>query len=643
MPCAGTIIAQVQIDKKIFELLVERVRDYAVFVLDPQGHIATWNAGARLIKGYTAEDIIGRHFSTFYTQEAIDRGWPQHELKIATMQGRFEDEGWRVRKDGSRFWANVIITALRDDDGHLLGFSKITRDLTARRAEEEALRQSEERFRLLVDGVVDYAIFMLDPDGVISSWNYGAQRIKGYTRAEVLGKHFSIFYADVDIQSGKPWEELATAKKTGRAEDEGWRLRKNGEKFWARVVVSALYDSDGRLRGFAKVTQDLSQREHARELEKTAQRVNEFIAMLAHELRNPLAPIRSALQVMERLPATDPAQAAMRATIERQSTQLTRIVDDMLDIARITRGTLKVERRVVDLADVVERAVETAKPALEHGKHSLRVEVPGERIAVEGDLRRLTQVVANLLTNAARFTPSGGSIAVSARRQGSDAVLSVRDNGRGIPAESIDSIFGMFVQGKEPVHRVGGGLGIGLALARRITELHGGSVTAKSEGEGKGSEFIVRLPLASQAAAQAQPAPAPGPTLRESVPLRRILIVDDNADAADALDALLRSLGHETMVAYDGVQALLVAEQFGPDIVLLDIGLPGLSGYEVARRLRETKGRKPKKIIAITGWGQEGDRTLSREAGFDVHLVKPVDEAVLRVILEANGHEGTVH
>jgi CheY-like chemotaxis protein len=315
----------------------------------------------------------------------------------------------------------------------------------------------------------------------------------------------------------------------------------------------------------------------------------------------------------------------------------------MLDIARITRGTLKIERRVVDLADVVERAVETAKPALEHGRHHLRVEVPGERIAVEGDLTRLIQVVANLLTNAARFTPSGGSIAVSARRQGSDAVLSVRDNGRGIPAESIDSIFGMFVQGKEPVHRVGGGLGIGLALARRITEMHGGSVTAKSEGEGKGSEFIVRLPLASRTAAEAQSAPAPGPTLRESFPLRRILIVDDNADAADALDALLRSLGHETMVAYDGVQALQVAERFGPDIVLLDIGLPGLSGYEVARRLRETKGRRPKKIIAITGWGQEGDRTLSREAGFDVHLVKPVDEAVLRVILEANGHEGTVH
>jgi hypothetical protein len=633
----------VQVDNKIFELLVDRVRDYAVFVLDPTGHVSTWNSGARLIKGYAPEEIIGRHFSTFYTQEAIERGWPQHELKIATMQGRFEDEGWRVRKDGSRFWANVIITALRDDDGHLLGFSKITRDLSARRAEEEALRQSEERFRLLVDGVMDYAIFMLDPDGVISSWNYGAQRIKGYTRAEVLGKHFSIFYADEDIQSGKPWEELTTARKTGRAEDEGWRLRKNGEKFWARVVVSALYDGDGRLRGFAKVTQDLSQREHARELEKTAQRVNEFIAMLAHELRNPLAPIRSALQVMERLPATDPAQAAMRATIDRQSAQLTRIVDDMLDIARITRGTLKVERRVVDVAEIVERAVETAKPALEHAKHQLSVELPGGRIAVEGDLTRLIQVLANLLTNAARFTASGGKIRVSARKEGGEVVLSVRDNGRGIPAESLDSIFGMFVQGKEPVHRVGGGLGIGLALARRITELHGGTVSARSEGEGKGSEFTVRLPLVSQDAAGSLAKPAPVLAAADSFPLRRILIVDDNADAADALEALLRSLGHDTMVAYDGVQALHLAEGFRPDIVLLDIGLPGLSGYEVARRLRAMGGPKPKKIIAITGWGQEGDRTLSREAGFDVHLVKPVDEAELRGILETNGHEGTVH
>ncbi len=239
----------------------------------------------------------------------------------------------------------MVITALRDDDGKLLGFSKITRDLTDRRRHEEALRQSEERIRLLIEGVVDYAIYMLDPDGIITSWNVGAERIKGYGRDEILGKHFSRFYTDEDVNAGKPWEELATARRVGRAEDEGWRVQKDGKRFWARVVVSRLYDSDGQLRGFAKVTQDLTDRRHIQDLEKAARNVNEFIALLAHELRNPLAPIRSAVEVMGKLPAADPAQKALRDTIERQSAQLARIVDDMIDIARITRGTFGIVKR----------------------------------------------------------------------------------------------------------------------------------------------------------------------------------------------------------------------------------------------------------------------------------------------------------
>ncbi|HKQ26975.1 MAG TPA: PAS domain S-box protein, partial [Burkholderiales bacterium] len=347
-------------DNAIFEILVEQVREYAVFVLDTEGRIQTWNTGARVLKGYEKEEIVGRHFSVFYTPDAVASGWPAHELKVATMEGRFEDEGWRVRKDGSRFWANVIITALRADDGRLLGFSKITRDLTSRREQEEALRQSEERFRLLIEGVTDYAVFMLDPDGVITSWNSGAQKIKGYSREEIIGKHFSLFYLPEDVEAARPWQELALARKEGRAEDEGWRLRKNGEKFWARVVVSAVYDRTGRLLGFAKVTQDLSQREHARELERTAQRVQEFIGMLAHELRNPLAPIRNAVELMRRLPPDDAAHSTLRETMDRQSAHLSRIVDDMLDIARITRGKLSIERRPVELAEVVSRALEVA-------------------------------------------------------------------------------------------------------------------------------------------------------------------------------------------------------------------------------------------------------------------------------------------
>jgi len=278
-------------DPKLFQLMAESVRDYAIFLLDPKGNIQSWNPGAERIKQYRADEIIGRHFSTFYTPQDIARDWPATELKLATTEGRFEDEGWRVRKDGSRFWAHVVITALRDPKGKLLAFSKITRDLSDRRLQEEELRRSEERFRLLIEGVQDYAIYMLNPEGVISSWNAGARRIKGYEASEIIGKHFSRFYSADDIAAGKPWAELAMAREHGRAEDEGWRVRKDGTRFWARVVVSALKDAEGQLHGFAKVTQDLTQRQHSQAVEIAARQVQDFIAVLAHELRNPLAPI----------------------------------------------------------------------------------------------------------------------------------------------------------------------------------------------------------------------------------------------------------------------------------------------------------------------------------------------------------------
>jgi PAS domain S-box-containing protein len=606
---------------KIFEILVDRVRDYAIFVLDAEGRIQTWNTGARLLKGYQPEEIIGRHFSVFYAPEAIASGWPQQELEVATREGRLEDEGWRLRKDGSRFWANVIITALRDDDGRLLGFSKITRDLTVRRQAEEALRQSEERFRLLVEGVQDYAVYMLDPDGHVISWNSGAQKMKGYLRDEILGRHFSAFYQAQDVDAGRPRLELETARRTGHAEDEGWRVRKNGERFWARVVVSALYDHEGTLRGFAKVTQDLSEREYARGLEATAQRLNEFIAMLAHELRNPLAPIRTAVHLMERLAPGDPGQEAMRKTVERQSEHLMRIVDDMLDIARITRGTLSIDRSSVDMADVVARAVEIAKATA--GRHQIDVQLTGEPLLVSGDRGRLTQIVANLLTNATRFTPVDGHIWLKASRADGQVVLSVRDTGRGVPAGQLESIFGMFVQGKDALHRVGGGLGVGLALARRIAELHGGAVEARSEGEGKGSEFILRLPATAAAASAVEPL---GSQPAEKLVVRRVLIVDDNLDAASTLDQLMRSLGHETRVAHNGAEALSLAEQFQPQVVLLDIGMPGMNGYEIASKLRALRGWQHRTLlVALTGWGSEEDRARSLAAGFDVHLTKPVD------------------
>ncbi len=619
--------------------MVAQVRDYALFVLDPTGRIMSWNAGAQRIKGYEPQEIIGRHFSVFYSPDAVARRWPEEELRIATREGRFEDEGWRVRKDGSRFWANVVITALRADDGKLLGFSKITRDLTDRRRHGEALRQAEERMRLLIEGVVDYAIYMVDPEGIITSWNVGAERIKGYGRDEMLGKHFSRFYTDEDVQAGKPWEELATARRVGRAEDEGWRVRKDGKRFWARVVVSALYDADGQLRGFAKVTQDLTDRRHVQDLQKAARNVNEFIALLAHELRNPLAPIRSAVELMGKLPAADPAQKALRDTVERQSAQLTRIVDDMIDIARITRGTFGIVKEPTDLAEAARRALETAAPLMQSSGHRVEVHLPVEPLRIHGDLHRLTQLLANVLNNAARYTPPGGEIALRAWAENGWSVLQISDTGRGIEPPMLERIFDMFVQGRPALERVGEGLGVGLALARRIAEAHDGTLTAASKGKDQGAQFTLRLPTtaSSEQAAEATVQKPPHPVTRA-----RVLVVDDNIDAAATLQLLLNSLGHETRVVHDGIQALEAAADFVPDIVLLDIGLPGLDGYEVARRLRTLRRERPLRIIAVTGWGQDADRQRSREAGVDVHLVKPVDPMTLTSLLASNnGH--TLH
>src|SRR5688572_637219 len=618
----------------LFQLMVEQTRDYALFLLDTDGRVLTWNAGAQRIKGYAPEEIVGRHFSTFYTRDAVDSGWPEHELKVAAAEGRFEDEGWRVRKDGSRFWANVVITGLRDAQGRLVAFSKITRDLTERKLHEQALRQSEERFRVLIEGVVDYAIFMLDPEGVVSSWNTGAERINGYRRDEIIGKHFSRLYLPEDAQAGRPWEELAVARRDGRVEAEGWRLRKNGERYWVRAVVTALVDEQGHLRGYAKVTQDLTERRHLHDLETAARNLNEFLATLAHELRNPLAPIRTALSVMATVPAGDPAQEKMRQTIERQSAQLVRIVDDMVDIARVTRGAIGIQRAALNLADVVHRAMEAAAPQIQAARHRIEVELPASRLAVDGDMARLTQVLTNLLNNAARYTPEGGSIVVSLRAEEGSAVLRVRDNGRGILTENLERIFEMFVQGRAP--HAAAGLGIGLALARRIAEMHGGTLVAHSEGPGRGSVFTLRLPLAETQSAPAKAADAARAPASSSA-AQRILVVDDNEDVATTLNSLLQTLGHETRMAHDGAAALKAAEEFRPNVVLLDIGMPGMDGYEVARRLRATKRGRRLRIIAVTGWGQEADRRKSREAGFDLHLVKPVEPNDLARVLDEKG------
>jgi PAS domain S-box-containing protein len=612
---------RLRVSEERFRMLVEGVRDYAIFLLDPTGHVVTWNAGAQRIKGYMPEEIIGKHMSTFYPAEARERNWPQRELEEALRLGRFEDEGWRLRKDGTRFWANVVITPLRDRDGVHRGFSKITRDLTERREQEERLRQSEERFRLLLEGVEDYAIYMLDPEGRVTSWNAGSQKITGYSADEIVGQSFERFYPPEDVAAGRPAAELRTATLNRRATDLGWRVRKDGTRFWAEVVVTALHDEEGRLRGFAKVTRDLSERKRIENLEEQGRHLTEFLAMLAHELRNPLAPIRNALGILAVAPEVSPQVAWCRDVIERQTSHLTRLVDDLLDVSRITRGKLSMLTTTIDLNAAAGRAVEAARPLIDSRRHRLAVELAPAPVQVNGDMTRLVQVIVNLLNNAAKYTPEGGDIALSVGIEGDDALIRVKDNGIGIPADMIEHVFDLFAQGERTLARTEGGLGIGLTLARRIVALHGGSIKAVSPGPGQGSEFCVRLPLLPAYARDvpAARAQSPSPTQRRSV-----VVVDDNEDAAQSMAMLLRTVGHEVHIEHDGASALKRLTAHLPDIVLLDIGLPGLDGYEVARRLREHPGGTGVRIYAMTGYGQDEDRRRSLAAGFDGHLVKPV-------------------
>ena len=616
-----------------FRAIVESVQDYAIFMLDPTGHVASWNAGAQRIKGWRESEIIGKHFSIFYPPEALDIDWPAKELAEARRVGRFEDEGWRVRKDGTRFWANVVITALRGPDGNLLGFSKITRDLTERREHEEVLRQSEERFRLLLEGIEDYAIFMLDRGGRVTSWNTGAERLTGWTAAEITGHSFERFYPAEDRAAGRPTEDLHRTQLNRRLEEQGWRLRKDGGLFWADTLVTALHDEHAEPRGFAVVMRDLSERKRTESLEEQGRHLTEFLAMLAHELRNPLAPIRSALAIMAAHRGL-PAQVAWsREVIERQTAQLVRLVDDLLDVSRITRGKLRLKSAAMDLNAAVARAVESSRPLMEARRHDLRVHLAPGPIAIHGDMTRITQVIVNLLNNAAKYTPEGGRVDLESRAEGRDAVVLVRDNGVGIPPELLERVFDVFAQGERTLDRSEGGLGIGLTLARRIASLHGGSIVARSAGAGKGSEFEVRLPRLDLALPDGET--AEGDDVSGASRRRSVLVVDDNEDAAQSLAMLLEMAGHAPVIEHDGKAALARALADRPDIVLLDLGLPGLSGYEIAQALRERPEGHAMRIYALTGYGNEQDRRRSAAAGFDGHLVKPIVPAELIALIES--------
>jgi PAS domain S-box-containing protein len=502
---------------------------------------------------------------------------------------------------------------------------------------------TEELFRRLVESVVDYAIFMLDPTGRVATWNVGAQRIKGYSADEIIGAHFSRFYPQEDIDAGKCEMELAVASEVGRYEDLGWRLRKDGSRFWANVVITAVRDDAGELIGFSKVPRDVTERllaqeeQAARVAAEQANRAKDaFLAMLGHELRNPMAPILTALQLMKL--KGDDRSAREQEVIERQVRHLMHLVDDLLDIARVTRGGLALKRHRHDLRGIVARAIEVVSPLLEQRRHHFELETSDRPVVVDGDDARLVQVFSNLLNNAAKYTEQGGKLVVRLREENRVAVVEIHDNGIGIDPRALPRIFDLFVRGEGEPHRLTGGLGLGLALVRALVDMHGGAVEATSPGLGHGSVFTVRLPLVDTARPDT---PVAEVAVEQARRPQRVLVVDDNEDARVLLMEALETVGHEVRGAADPAEALAAVDGFAPDIALLDIGLPVMDGYELAERLREKLGAGTPHFVALTGYGRDNDRARSAQAGFAKHLVKPVDLAgLLATVTDLSGPRG---
>jgi PAS domain S-box-containing protein len=498
-----------------------------------------------------------------------------------------------------------------------------------------------ERFDLLVADVREYAIYLVGPDGDVRCWNPGAERLFGYTSPEIIGHHFARLFSPEDVRSGQPAHELKSAQDTGHAESARWQIRKDGTRLWCHATTTPLFDANKQLRSFARVMHDLTegqaqdaQKKRGDDLAEANRSKEEFMALLSHELRSPLSPILNALNVQRQVKTDDPILQQAGDIIERQVGHMVRMVDDLLDISRITKGKLRLTKERVELRVVVNRAAEAARPFIGGLKHEFSVSLPTEPIWVEADPSRLEQVVVNLLNNAAKYTNPGGLIRLSLHPAGGEAVLNVWDNGLGIPPEMLPRVFDLFTQVDGTLSRSHGGLGVGLALVRTLVEMHDGRVQAYSAGLNQGSEFTVIVPaLANVPVREIKVVPERAPPTGTRL---RVLVVEDNVDAGDSLSLLLRLQGHDVSVARTGPSALEVAAAFQPDVALLDIGLPGMDGYQVAQRLREKPEFKHVLLCALTGFTpSEADRHRPQQAGFDHHFVKPIDLKKLRELLDA--------
>ncbi len=619
-----------------FRLLVESVRDYAILMLDPTGEVTSWNTGAKRLTYYAASDIVGQHFSILFPPDDVAAGKPENELKEALEKGRFEDEGWRVRKDGTRFWALVALTPIYDDQRRLTGFAKVARDLTEHRKHEEELRASEEQFRLLVERVDEYAIYLLDASGRVASWNAGAERIKQFTADEIIGKNFACFYTADDVAAGRPQRNLGEALRLGHIRDQGLRVRKDGTTFHADVVITALRDAEGRLRGFSKVTRDMTDQIRAREMEaekiaalKANKAKDEFLATLSHELRTPLTPALAAASFILENIADLPAKFTEDIQLIRRNVQLeARLIDDLLDLTRISTGKIELHEQRVDAHAVAHDALQIARSDIHRKTQKVITEWGAQQHHVWADPVRLEQVFWNLINNAVKFTGVGGEISIRTWSDDGNFCFAITDNGIGIEVGKQESLFKAFEQGERGMSRRFGGLGLGLAICKNLVELHGGTVEVNSRGRGFGTTATVSLRCLTVSPETAEEAEKQ--LLMPTVPLR-ILLVEDHDDTRRVLARLLTHFGYVVTLSASVEEALGAFRSQPFDAILSDIGLPDGTGYQIMSEAKQSGNQI--RGVALTGFGMSEDLRRSKEAGFDFHLTKPVDIAELRTVL----------
>ncbi len=625
----GTIIgafavARDSVDRRALGLARERLTaivqssDDAIISTDIDGVITSWNEGAHRLYGYVAEEMIGRPMSLLIPTDRADEepGVLGRVLSGATID---HYETFRRRKDGTEVAVSLSVSPVHDDAGVIVGASKIARDVSERHAADLV----RSRLAAIVESSDD-AIVSKDLHGIITTWNRGAERLFGYAASEAVGKPITILIPPERLD-----EEPQVLGRIVQGESiehfETLRRHKNGALLDISLTVSPIRNRLGVIVGASKIARDITERKRAeRQLALADQRKDEFIATLSHELRNPLAPLRTSIEVMRTQLDLPPTTQSLVYIMRRQVDHLVRLVDDLLEVSRVSRGTVVLEKVTLLLDDVLRDAVEISRPLIESSAHQLTVALRPGRYGIVGDRVRLVQVFSNLLNNAAKFTPKGGVITLDLQALEQEAIVRIADTGVGIPSDDLENIFGLFTQLAQ--RHSSGGLGVGLSLARRLVEMHGGSVRASSEGVGHGTTFIVRLPLNLGLGTVISPVlDMP----RQGAAARCVMIVDDNQDAADSMAALLTLLGHRIHVAYTAEAALVLGDRVQPEIALLDIGLPGMSGYELAQQIRGRDWGGRAMLVAITGWGQDGDRRRAKAAGFNHHLVKPVRISVL--------------